>query len=185
MSKKTSEMCLKMGLFNIFKSKDNRNNHTFTDEDRERAKEILNLKHQLKLDEIRLESELRKNELTLAREETKQQISELTGELLDDDTETNDLFTKFILPLFIPKQTLNSSPTNFIEGTSLVQSPNTLDKISLTDTQIDEVLSKIPKNILNIGKNMETETLIKLIKAQAPNLDDETISKGINKIRKR
>lgn len=144
---------------------ENRNNHQFSEEERE-----------LSLERRRLNAELKRLEQKKRIEETKFELEQLKNELYgEEDTEIdndNGLETQLLsllAPLLMKKQT--EQPTEQQQPVNM--------KIDLTTEQIKEVLNSIPKAVLKKIKKLDDETIKKLALSQNPYLSEKTLNEAV------
>jgi hypothetical protein len=174
-----------MGLFDIFKRKDNRYNHVLTEEDRQKAldtraanKDLKEREQELKLAELELRSKLRQEELKLRLEDVKQQLCDFTEEEDEEESPNNaDSMLMTLLTSILNKQqpqTVQPTPNGEVNSTS---------EVSLSDEQLTELISNVPKKFLKIGKKMEEGTLKTLISQQLPNVTPDTLERAAKMVK--
>jgi hypothetical protein len=156
-----------MGLFDIFKRKDKRNNHSFSDDDRKYSADLrkLNAERKKILQEIELEK-------------AKFELDQLRDELYNDDEEEQATISQspeqMIMQMFI---------MNMMKNQQQAQTPvQTINK-DLTDDEIKNLVSLVPDKHLKKHKNYNDEQINAFVKSQMPNLNDNNIKQIINHIR--
>jgi len=186
-----------MGLFNIFKKKDNRNNYTFGDTDRELSAEIRKQKaeynkarQELDLKLLTLENKKKQIELEADIAEASQRLKEISGydDEEEEEPETNNDFTSIISAIPMLMQTFNNqNQTPNSNTVSVVTTPPQPIKqelgVSLSDEELQNMYKQIPKTAKAIAKTMSDETLKNYLKGQIPNLDEDTINRAIALVR--
>lgn len=160
-----------MSLFSWFRrKKDPRNNHTFTDEDRELARQTRILRMQQLQSQIRAETEL--NELRVKREKAalQQDIAELTGDE-DDESEIVELMKPIINRAFP-----NPSMAPTVVGTTQMS-------VSYSDDNLRDLKKRIPKVFLKQIRKMTDDELKGRIKNELPNIDDDSMHRALTIVR--
>jgi len=170
-----------MGLFDWFKRKDNRANHSFTDEDREHSREI----RKQKLEILQAEKELKLLEIQREKELIQQDIQDLIG----DDEEEQSPFEKMLIPILQPmlmkmnnpqSQQVQESP-HYQNNNSFVSSPELVGN-TLSNDELQILWNKLPENYKKYVKRMNDEELRVFIISQVPAINRETIQRAINLI---
>jgi len=164
-----------MSIFDIFRRKDNRNNHSFSDEERENSVEIRTGKAELRRIKNQIEIERQKLQLEEARAELEETRSELYGD--DDPAEEqpeswDQMAMKALMPMLLSKFAGNAVPAS----ASTIVTDNAIT--DLTDEQLIEIMEKLAgKAKIKMLKKLSVETRTPLIVKFVPQLDNETAAR--------
>lgn len=168
-----------MGIFNFWKKKQHKVDYAFTDEDRELAQQ----QRQDRAELARLNREIARMDLQYQLEERKARLEELQSELYGEEDEgEGSSWESMLMPLIA--QYLTKGQVNTGMATSEIQSPqNTVEAISLTDEQLLNLKSQIPKQYLSIAKTLDDTTLKSYIRQKIGVLDEDTLNRALQLIR--
>jgi len=175
-----------MGIIDIFRAKrlDNRNNHTFDEDDREnslvkRQERSLYQREKAKLDleELRLTHQITMMERRAELQELKEMISgsSKNGMSNIEDTALMMLMQKFSNP------TPASNPTNIEKPQVEILKEDA--GVTFSDEQIQQIWSDVPSFAKKIAKRMTDEQLGNEIANRIPSINDESIQRAIQYIR--
>lgn len=168
-----------MGLFKLFKKKDNRNNYEFSEEDRKTSLELRKLNAERK--KILSEIEIQKAKLEL--EKQKYELDELRAELSEDEEEETEsstpetLLTTALLNIFLKGQMQNQNPS-----VSVNKTPSENSSV-LTQEDVFNIVKTIPDKYLKRARKMSDEELLSFGKLNYPNLSEEQMKQIINYIK--
>lgn len=172
----------KIGLFDIFqphKEPDKRNNHTFTDEDRETSTETWKLKQELKRTEMKLEAEKRQITLRADIEEARQRLADLTEPDDGEEEPAGDggldaALMAIAMKILQPKpQETQLSPTAPIE--------NSIPPLS--DSELSVLWDNLPDAYKKAARKMKDAELEKYIRMQKPQATPQDIAMAIEFVR--
>ena len=143
----------------------------FTDEDREKSKEILMLRYNQKRDLLNKQHELEM--LRYQREilEIREEINDLGG----DDFDLNGLLMQIITPI-LQKNFLGNTQ---IENPQSNTSPNNQ---TFSNEQLLALWQSIPPHIQKALRKMDETTLRATLKQRIPTMDEETVTRAISVI---
>jgi hypothetical protein len=176
-----------MGLIDIFKAKrlDNRNNHSFDEDDREnslakRQERSLYQREKAKLDleELRLTHQITMMERKAELQELKEMLnssgnSNESGNI--EDAALMMLMNKFANPTPTVTQHTESPPKEIISNETV--------GVTFTDEQIQQIWNDVPSFAKKIAKRMTDEQLGQEIANRIPSINDESIQRAITYIR--
>jgi hypothetical protein len=183
-----------MGIFSIFTKKKAENNYkgyNFSDEEREFGAEIRAKNKEIKLLKLEREKELEILKYEKDRLRLKAEINELKDELQPEyeedepmqDNQTDNTFNNLLGTVAMAMMQKNQPQhTNNLQSSNPPQtnSKNNDDgKLSLNDEQLKDIISEIPKKYLILAKTMPDDTIKQYIRGKYPELDEETINRGI------
>lgn len=184
-SKVTLKRCVTMGIFDIFKRKDKRNNHTFDETDREFALETRRLNQESK----RIQAEMNLLRQQMALEEQKQKLEELKSNMFEEDDdeepEPTDNFEKILLALLSSSQGINKNPITQRETQPDNTSKETSKGVSLSDEKLEEIWSKVPLKTKAMTKFMSEDKIRIYLKNNFNDIDNDTIERAIKIIKKK
>jgi len=178
-------------LFKFLKKrKDPRINHDFTDDDREFAsiQKKMNADHRRVAQEIRNDIEIMK--LQRLKLMQKRQIEDLEEELglYDEEDETEkeeESEVSQILKVFQMFGNKAQQPPQPTPQTPIYEPPSDPSgEGDLADTEIDELLSRVPDQYIKGGKFLPDKALEKYINGAVPGLTPSTVERIIKKIKK-
>ena len=175
-----------MGIFDWFKRKDKRANHTFNDGDREVSVEIRQKKKELELLKLERENELSKLKMFKAKLELENEIEELQEAMADntDDMQPETDGTTELIKLFAPLLLKNINPSASVLDVPIQSfSPLQEQKLSLSDEQLKEIWNRTPEMAKNYAKKAPDDTISKLILSQMPNIDADTLARALKLIK--
>ena len=174
-----------MGLFNLFKqkAKDNRANYDFDIEDREISLELRKKKAEIKKLQLERQAELDRLEYERKLYELKADLEDLRGTFEEDETDNGNNNPDLMLMGLLAKILNKNSPQSSVEQPPQTQQASNL--IKLSDEQINGYLDSLPKHALKIGKSWSDEQIKTFIKANIPNIDEESINRTITLLRNR
>jgi len=173
--------------------------HNFIEDDRQMSL----LQRQSKAEIVRLETELKKNEMQLAHEkkkiemecaieEDRQRLADLRGENDEDDDDDESSMNNTLMSLFAPllQQGAAGVPQQAAPSWDSPASAQTVNSQqqeahppTFTDEQIRGLLMQLPKGQLAIAKTLDDNTLVGLVRSRMPGLDERTIMRGIEILR--
>lgn len=180
-----------MAFFNWFKRE--KTGHTLTDEDREASKELRAKKKEIDMMKLEREDLINKMKFEKQKLELQEEIDELKG-LFDEEDETlpkneDDTTTallKMFAPALISKFAQQTQNTPAYSSPSPQQIPPTTplnSKVSISDEELLKLWEETPTAAKLYSKSMSDETIITTLKAKFPNVDDESINRGLKIIR--
>lgn len=161
-------------MWKLFRSKRKKTGHTLSDDDRERSAETRRQNAELK----KIIFDTRKIELEALKLEKEADIQDLRNELFpqDDEDEENNIEDTLLMSILTPLISKLQQPQ---------ETPIQTDKtsVSMDNVAIKEVLAKLPKQYLKMGKKLPPEQLTGIIKQQIPLLDEESVIRAIKIIK--
>lgn len=163
-----------MSLFSWFKSK--KPNYVFKEEDRDISADFRKKRAELSIKEMELNSKLKQAELELKLREVEEHLNSF-DENDEEDFPEDKLNPDAMLMLLL---------TNIFKNNQQPQQPTQQQpplKNNLTDEQIREVIKNLPPRAIKIAKGLDDDTLRTYIINQMPNIDDESIKRGITALR--
>ena len=162
-----------MGLFDVFKQKDNRANHDFDSDDRNLSLKLRQQKADMKQKQLELETanmelkaELERTKLEIDLEKTKLQLDELRGVDEQDISEDTSIDKMFML-LITQMLAKNNTPVS-LSASEVVTPPQTI-----TETEIQVFWDKIPKPQQKQLKKLNEAELTKVVQQYLPQLNDK------------
>jgi hypothetical protein len=165
-----------MWPFNRKEERDPRHNHDFSEQDREFSINV----RKLKMEEKKLEYERRKLEHDVAMAELQEKLEDIRSAYEPETEEGSDGADAMMMGLLSSILMKGNAPVA-VSASSTTPTPNTKER--LTDEQLREILDTVPKGYRKLAKGMSDETLTGLIRSKLPNLDDDSINRGIQLIR--
>ena len=170
-----------MAIWDIFKKKDNRNNFTFGEEERELSLSRRRLKSELEKQRFELE----KLRLEQQKLEIENQVDELKGKLgyfdEDEDEEKEDgspldkMITAFIASIIAK----NQKPTAITPNVDNSQ-PAAVD---FSEEELTNMWKETPKQYRKMAKNLSDEQIKGFIKSKYSNISDKSLDIAIRIIR--
>lgn len=167
-----------MGIFNFWKKKTKKPDYEFSDDDRALAQQ----QRQDRAELARLEREIRRMDMQYQLEERKARLNDLKSELYGDDEEEGEgnSWENMLMPILA--QYLSKGQGIPVQATS--ESPQgSTEAIHLTDEQLINLKSQIPKQYLSIAKTLDDTTLISYIRQKIGVLDEDTLNRALQLIR--
>lgn len=162
-------------MWKLFCFKREKTGHILSDDDRERSAETRRQNAELK----KIIFDTKKIELEALKLEKEAYIQDLRNELYpqDDEDEDNNIENTLLMSILTPLISKLKQPQQ--------ETPIQTDKtsVSMDNVAIKEVLAKLPKQYLKIGKKLPPEQLTGIIKQQIPLLDEESIIRAIKIIK--
>ena len=170
-----------MMWFKPKKTKDPRCNHVFTEEDMELSKEIRKTRSDLRKIQGEIKVLAEKQKLEEARLELRKYKEDYYG---SDSDSNEDPFEQMLMSMMMGGLNNNSplganKPTD--SQTRLV-SPKE-QGVDLTDEEIDQLLSGLPKALLKKAKKFDDQLIEKMVRMQLPYITKDSLTKIIEKIK--
>lgn len=136
-----------------------------------------------KLQQLQLER-LKQLRETKERQLEEQKIADLEAEMYEDeeeDTNSGNFEDEVMKALLLPMLQQKLNPSATLSTSQGNAQPTTVEypSVSLTDEALRELKDKIPKNILDNLKTVSDETKKQLIRAQYPQLDEDTLNRAV------
>ena len=134
--------------------KDARNNHTFSDEDRESAQEIRSVRYEIR----RMQEKARLLEAKRDLQELQEEIASSTEEIAEND----DALLTILAPLI----------TKFIanQPSLSTHAPTTPPSVTVNEDTVREYLNTQSKANIALAKTMPKQDLFQRVKSQLPNM---------------
>lgn len=166
-----------MSFFTLFKTQ----RHDFSDSDRELATKVKQQNAELRKLELEIRKEELQNQKIKNRLLAQQEINDLRSQMSfnNDDEEENNPLDNLAAGLLNKLMMGNTVADNS-------NHPQTLDKpatVSLSSEQIQEIINQLPKSALKIAKKMDNEQIRIFIRNRYPDIDEESINKGITMLK--
>lgn len=162
-----------MGFFDMFKRKDKRVNHEFSDEERDLSLQKRKLQAELQRQRFELET------LRLQQEklELQDQIEQFKANLEPEEDEEGD--TDSVLMLLLSKVLGGNSPVvaQSVSNSERVTPPTNTQH--MTDEQLQAMIDSIPSKYVKIARKMDENSLKGYIKSNMPSLDEDSIHRAI------
>lgn len=184
-----------MGIFDLFKKKNSRDNLTeedreygikIRDENREFKKKKMELaiiteELRAKKEQAKLDLEIQKLEQELAdMQEDDEDLIELPEGANPEDTMLVALLSKVLNNNQQPTPVVNSTP---IQATNQSNNTHIATGVSITDDKINAYIGTIPKNNLKLAKKLNDEQLRAQIIGVVPEADADSVQRIMQKIR--
>lgn len=153
--------------------KDARANYEFTKQDRDYSAELRRKTQELKLKEQQMEHEIRMKELQM-------QLEELDYELNGEEEQSGSNPDMMLMTLFSQILNKQSVQANSISTPETIKKP---EQIVLSDEQMLNMWSNVPKQYKLMAKAMSDEQLIQFLHKQLGNIDTDTTHRALAIIR--
>ena len=185
-----------MSIFSWFKKEKEHKGHVLDDEDRATAKELRDRKKEIEMLKLDRDDSLNKLRYEKQKLDLEREIEELRGLYDDDedeitpqaDDDTTTALMKMFAPMLINKfsQQQPTQPPAYSSPSPVAQ-PQSIStpssKVSLSDEELLKLWAETPSIAKAYAKNMGDDTIITSLKAKLPNVDDDTLQRGLKIIR--
>ena len=186
-----------MSIFSWFKKEKEHKGHVLDDEDRATAKELRDRRKEIEMLKLDRDDSLNKLRYEKQKLDLEREIEELRGLYEDDENDiapqegddTTTALMKMFAPMLVSKfsqqqtqqQPVYSSPSPVTQPQSNIAPPS--QKVSLSDEELLKLWVETPSIAKSYAKNMSDDTIITSLKAKLPNVDDDTLQRGLKIIR--
>lgn len=154
------------------------NSHLFNDDERQLSLEVRRQRADLK----QMQIELQRQTIEMQRLRNQEQIEEMRERLgyYDDDKEEEgeNSIEKMLMMAVLSKMQGTAQPLTNPSPATTVQ-----PKTSLSDDEIEKIVSSIPKIQKKMLLVMSDDKIAEIIKQRIPNIDDDSIHRGIHTLR--